>query len=310
MGSLAALRSSALRALVAVPLVVLAACHHRDTGEEVVVTSSTCLRCAPATKIGSLTSEEMDETSGLVASTTREGVYFAHNDSGDRARFFAVDERGARLATYVYSSDRVRDCEDLGIGPCGDGTRGSCLFIGDIGDNLRLRDEISVYRVHEPDTFTDATVSSDRLRFVYPDGAHNAEALLVHPTTGVLTIVVKEDKRPSGIYEAPLPFTPGARATLRRVGSIASPAGSKRFTGASVRAGEGILLRTYTHAYFVRLDPATSVAEALAAPLCSLPVRREETGEAIAWRRDGGGFLTIGEGEGADVNFTACTDPR
>lgn len=288
------------------PLVV-SACHKRDTGEEIVVTSATCLRCEPAKAIGRLTSEDMDETSGLVASRVRDGVYFAHNDSGDKARFFAVDEQGTRLATYVYSTDKVRDCEDLGSGPCADGSGMSCLYLGDIGDNLKLRDEVSVYRVHEPDTFADATVPSDRLRFVYPDGAHNAETLLVHPTSGVITIVSKEHKEASGIYEASPPFTPGARTALRRVGSIASPAGSKRFTGASVRAGEGILLRTYTHAYFVPFLSGQSVAEALAAPLCSLPVRREETGEAIAWRRDGSGFITIGEGEGADVNFTACS---
>ncbi|HVV04917.1 MAG TPA: hypothetical protein VHC96_11885 [Puia sp.] len=31
----------------------------------------------------------MDETSGIAASVTNPGLYYAHNDSGDSSRFFA-----------------------------------------------------------------------------------------------------------------------------------------------------------------------------------------------------------------------------
>ena len=291
---------------------VLAAsgCHHRDEGEGLVVTSSTCIRCQPAVVVGALQSKEMDETSGIASSSTGDGVYFAHNDSGDVARFFAIDEQGARLAAFTFSPAPVVDCEDIARGPC-DAGGASCLYVADIGDNTRQRGSITIYRVKEPLTIADATVSSDRLALRYPDGAHDAETLLVHPRTGVLTIVTKEKAGgASTVYEAPMPLTPGVLVTLLPVGTLRSPAGSPRFTGGSVHPeARGILLRTYTHVFFAPMRPEQTVAEALRAPLCSLPIAHEDQGEAIAWLRAGKGFLTVGEGIGASVNLTRCEGP-
>ena len=42
---------------------------------------------------------QIAESSGIVATTTRDDVVFTHNDSGDTARFFAVDRYGSRLAS-------------------------------------------------------------------------------------------------------------------------------------------------------------------------------------------------------------------
>ena len=296
-------------AAFAFAVLIFAGCTRRDVGDGIVVRSSTCIRCGAPERVGALASREMDETSGAVSSSTSDDIYFGHNDSGDSARFFAFDRSGSLLGTFVYSKDDVIDCEDIARGAC-DGTTDpgkSCLFIADIGDNHSRRDHITLYRVVEPTVIHDAKVSSDRILLKYPDGPHDAETLLIHPLTGVITIVTKVAKGSSGIYEVPMPFHPDVLTTLIKVGTLTSPAGSPRFTSGSVKPdGRGILLRTYTHVYYVPMKPEDTVAKALASPLCSLPVAPEDQGETIAWLRGGDGFLTTSEGRGADLHVVHC----
>jgi hypothetical protein len=298
-----------MRLLLLCVMVLVSSCKRRDTGDDIVVTSSTCLRCDAPRTTGTLAAGEMNETSGLAASSRFDGVFFANNDSGDGARFFAVDLTGKRLATFVYAREKVVDCEDIARGPC-DGVDPSrlCLYIGDIGDNTSIRHGITVYRVSEPTALADTDLAADALPMVYPDGPHDAETLLVHPVTGVLTIITKVASGASSIYEAAPPLAAGRVTTLTKAGTITSPAGSPRFTGGDV-APKGIVLRTYTHAYFVPLRPGQSVASALGAPLCSLPVAREEQGEAIAWSRSADGFVTTSEGKFARISSVHCEGP-
>jgi len=106
----------------------------------------------------------------------------------------------------------------------------------------------------------------------------------VHPTTGVITLVTKVKSGASGIYEAPAHLVPGTTSVFVKAGTLAIPAGSPQVTAGSVHpSGRGVLLRTYSHLYFAPMRPEQSVAQALAAPLCTLPVAREEQGEAVAW---------------------------
>jgi hypothetical protein len=289
-------------------LAFASACHKRDGGDDIVVTSATCLHCQPAASVGKLESREMDETSGLVASALHVGLYYANNDSGDVARFFAIDEHGAKKATFTFSASPVTDCEEITSGPCVSG--GTCLYIGDIGDNFRTRASIDVYRVGEPVAIADVTLPSLRFTLKYPDGAHDAEVLLVHPYTGAITIVTKEKDGPASVFTAPPLINPGPPIVLTKAGTLKSPAGSPRFTGASLHPqARGILLRTYTHVYFAPMTQGQTIADALQAPLCSLPIVREDQGESVAWRRDGTGFLTIGEGVNVSVNETRCDAP-
>ena len=65
------------------------------------------------------------------------------------------------------------------------------LYVGDIGDNASRRASIDVYRVPEPRVGAAASAPAARLRLRYPDGAHDAEALLVDPLRGDLVIVTK-----------------------------------------------------------------------------------------------------------------------
>ncbi len=62
---------------------------------------------------------------------------------------------------------------------------------GDIGDNNEDRPSVDLYRVPVRQPLGDGEVQADRYRLVYPDGPHDAEAVLVHPTTGRIYLVSK-----------------------------------------------------------------------------------------------------------------------
>jgi len=260
---------------------------------------------------GSLVHRDIDEASGMVASAAHAGVFYVHNDSGDRARFFAIDASGADRGTFdVVGAENV-DWEDAARGPCGGAT---CLYFGDIGGgSSKARAEITVYRVPEPTTVGPAlgpgphSVTAEAFPLVYPDGAHDAETLLVHPQTGVVTIVTKEKAGPSTIYELPMPLTPLVRATLVKIAQLTVPCGSPRLSGGDIHpAGLGVLIRTDTDVLYYPMASGQSAARALGGSACRLAPPREKNGESIAWTASGDGFVTLSEGARAKLHLAGC----
>ena len=96
------------------------------------------------------------------------------NDSGDTGRVFVVDRDGRTVGVTGWGDPR--DVEALA--PGGDGT----VWVGDIGDNSAVRDSVRVSNV--PVGGADADVDGPAYELVYPDGARDAESLLVDPATG------------------------------------------------------------------------------------------------------------------------------
>src|SRR5678816_20005 len=55
--------------------------------------------------------------------------------------------------------------EDIAVAPC---PGGSCLYIGDIGDNHASRSSIAIYRVPEPAPNAKATDQAEVMHATYP----------------------------------------------------------------------------------------------------------------------------------------------
>src|SRR5436853_7746983 len=91
------------------------------------------------TKIGEVAAP-IDEDSGLAISRKFPNRIYHVNDSGDSGRFFITDFTGKDLRIVNINGFAPEDAEDLGIGPCAPST--DCIFVGDIGDNLRTRKTI------------------------------------------------------------------------------------------------------------------------------------------------------------------------
>ncbi len=226
-------------------------------------------------------------------------VLWAHNDSGDEARIFALTSTGRLLAELPVTGAENVDWEDIAIGAAPDGSQ--ALYIGDIGDNEARRDEIVVYRVPEPSlqaAIPPATQPAARLALRYPDGAHDAEALLVDPTSGALVVVTKSFGGESGVYTATAPVA-GQVTALRRRGRL-NLGGGQAVTAGDVSAdGRTIVLRTYDRAVVWRRRAKESVAGALHRKPCTTrddALLAEGQGETLALTADGRAFHTVPEG--------------
>ncbi|MCC6644387.1 MAG: hypothetical protein IT374_02305 [Polyangiaceae bacterium] len=236
------------------------------------------------------------ELSGVVASRARAGVFYAHNDSGDTARFFAFDRSGAAAGEFVVAGEAATDWEDVAAGPC---DAGACLFFADIGDNDAKRAEVWLVKVTEPappsEPGAPTVLAGERVRFVYPDGPHDAETLLVHPVTGDAYVVTKSETGASAVYRLAAPLAAGPAREATKLTTLQLPAGGSLLaTGGDVHpCAERFLLRTYSRLYEYRAPPGEPFERAFdASPTTLLTDFDELQAEAVAYLPDGRGFVT------------------
>jgi hypothetical protein len=209
---------------------------------------------------------------------------WAMADGGRRVVVHRLDTDDCTVRASRTAEVDPFDAEDLARGPDGE------LWVGDLGDNRHERETVAVVvlprrgeaRVH---------------RLTYPDGPHDAEALLVDGA-GVPYVVTKEAGRPAGVYRTEGPPSGPDPMPLVRVGAVALPPsdtvggplgglGSRVVTGAATSAdGHVVALRTYTDAWLYAV-PDGDVGAALAGAPTRVPLPDEPQGEAIAFTRDG-----------------------
>jgi hypothetical protein len=240
--------------------------------------------CGPlkAHTLGRVNAASATELSGLVLA--RSGVLWTLNDSGDSPRVFGLDRRGRLLREVAVTGAEAVDWEDIAI-------RGKTLYAGDIGDNLAQRPEVAVYRFGEPGPGV-TSVAAERIALKYPDGAHDAEALLVDPRDGTVAIVTKDLGGASGVY------TSTRGGSLKKRGTLKLGIGQLITAGDVSGDGRTIVLRSYDRAFVWTRGRKESLARALKRAPCSADadLLDEGQGESIALTRDGRAFYTVPEG--------------
>ncbi|HKV34152.1 MAG TPA: hypothetical protein VJP89_07525 [Pyrinomonadaceae bacterium] len=266
----------------------------------------------PPTRITRIKSQSITESSGLVASRTLPGAYWTHNDSGDGPFIYAINTRGNSLGVFRVTGANARDWEDISIGP-GPQSNRTYLYIGDIGDNGEQRTDIVVYRVAEPDLKNakgstkakpNTTEPAEAIRLKYPDGKHDAETLLVHPTTGNLYIVTKVTFANPVVYEAAAPLTPGKTITMKRIGEVHVPSiFGGALTGGSVSPdGRRVALCDYFQGYELVLPArSTNFDDIWKEKMTGFDLGKRQQGESIAYRLDGNALLATSEGKEFDL---------
>ncbi|XP_062591880.1 uncharacterized protein LOC134253375 [Saccostrea cucullata] len=137
--------------------------------------------------LAKVTDIQINEASGLAASRLHPGVLYTHNDSGDRARIFAVDsEGGGTLAVYDIPSAAHHDWEDMAVGVCPSGS-GSCIYIGDVGGNYGDAGSVkNIYVVEEPDVISGNDTLPLLAKLHYNWDVYDTETLMVDPTGDLL----------------------------------------------------------------------------------------------------------------------------
>ena len=243
-----------------------------------------------------ITDPRLPELSGLVSAGDS---MLAVNDGGDRAEVYVLD--GSCAVGDVRSADiDPYDPEDLALGP--DGT----LWLADTGDNNQERATVALIGLR-PDG------SSTLTRLSYPDGAHDAEALLLAPD-GTPYIVTKEVLGASSVYRPDAPLADRATLPMSKVlalgftltgtpGGPVGRAGQLLVTGGAVSAdGRRIALRTYTDAYVWPLS-GSDVVGALSGEPVRVPLPDSPQGEAISFAANSADLLVSGEGLPAVVTL-------
>jgi hypothetical protein len=256
--------------------------------------------------LASLQSRDVDESSGIAASRRNDGVYWTHNDSGDGPYVYAFNRTGRSLGVWRVTGAQARDWEDMAVGP-GPVRGRSYLYVGDIGDNERKWDSVVVYRVPEPrvqpgdagstKASPRATAKAEALRLRYPDGKHDAEALMVHPVTGDLYIVTKGGGTGAEVYRLKAPYAAGPVHTLKRVGAVSVPSLLGGFvTGGDISPdGRRVALCDYMGAYEYTVPPNRGFDAVWGVTPRSVNLGSRRQGEAVCYRRDGRSLLATSE---------------
>ena len=260
-----------------------------------------------AVPLGVIQDRKLNEISGVTASRRTPGVLWMHND-GLQARFFAVQTNGQRLATFALRAD-VDDLEDMASGP-GPLPDDNYLYLGDIGDNKGIRRIVRVLRFLEPalnkgpaGSRAEFVDSFETLQLRYPDGPHDAEALIVDPLSGDLFIVTKERKRARVFRAAQQAWSRPGPVQLELVAELKVD----DVSGGDISAdGNRVLLRREGKAWLWKRRPEESISSTLLKSHEKVPVigpPNEANGEAIAFATDDSGYFTVGEGRRERIFF-------
>jgi hypothetical protein len=195
------------------------------------------------------------------------------------------------------------DTEDIAMDAAG------AFWIADIGGNTTYRTAVSLYR------WMPGTAGTDVARYdlSYPDGAHDAEALLLAHDGRV--VIVTKTRRIAGVYLANAPL--GPVGALRLVGGVdvrrfcpRCRGGSLLVTGGAVsRDGTRVALRTYDRAfewYARHGDIVGAILSGIPRQILLPPSRQ---GEAIAYTDDARTLLTATERVPAPIGAVPLRPP-
>jgi hypothetical protein len=265
--------------------------------------------CLPTTEPAALP-DLLRESSGAALSRFHPDLIWTHNDGGQGQRLYAVGVDGRLRADVLLDNAPNRDWEDMELAPC---EEGSCLFIGDVGDNYGRWEEALVHRLPEP-ALTDSVARVTTRAARYPHGPRDAEALFVLPGERI-HLITKGSDGPVEVYRFPDEATgTGAPGVLELVqvlddGKRVLP---RQVTGASASpSGDEVVVRTYETLEFYRVDGDTLAL--VADRTINLRPLGEAQGEAVGWGTGGRLVLTSERGpfgSAASLTMLHCSEDR
>ncbi len=263
------------------------------------------------TELGAVASDLIVEASGLAASRANDSTFWVVNDSGNESLLHAVGADGEDIAAIAVEGVLGFDWEDIAVGP-GPEPGVSYIYIGDIGDNLRLRSTISLLRFPEPDLNDPPAAISDAttIRLSYPASPEDSEAMWIDPLTGEIFVATKRQQDGRAIvYRAPpAPAEPLEPILLHPVAEFEFP-DNGQVTGADVSTdGSVVALRGYNEVWmWVRTD--LSYEATLAAEPCLAPAPEEIQGESLTFLPGELSYVTLSEGAAKPLNLVPVSRP-
>jgi hypothetical protein len=320
-------RRTELSVLAALALVASLSCDQRESAAQQRSKSpreEVPTRARELTRIRMRDRSDLVESSGAAMSSTQPGVLFTINDSGNEPLLFAVDTMGASRGTWRVQNAQNVDWEAVSIGTCGSPRTISCVYIGDVGDNLETIPVRAIYRTPEPsagDRNLAGAIAAERLVFRYADGPHDVEAMYVAPNGDVVLITKRRrlaaDRRmrPALVFTLPASaWGAGKIAVATLTDSLPIVPGSARLrtiTDAALSPDARLLaVRTYAEVYTFAVDSATGRPRGGAPSVCDLTRVQNDNGEGITWVGRTNTLLLTGEGRREPMYIVRCPLPK
>jgi hypothetical protein len=248
-----------------------------------------------------MTDKSIGELSGMASDGQK---MYAINDGGTKLSVYVLNKTTCKVERTITNKTDPFDVEDMAR--ASDGT----FWLADTGDNNKNRETVALHTL-SPEG------KAALYRLTYPDGAHDAEALLLG-RGGVPYLVTKTPLGAAEVYRPEGKLTSPGPTKLTRVASVdlkttETPGGPERVphsistilvTGGAVSAdGKVIALRTYTDAYLYSA-PDGDIVAALGRTAVRVPLPNEPQGESIAFEPDGT-LLSGSEGVGQPIRAVA-----
>lgn len=210
-----------------------------------------CAQWDRAVHLGDL-DDMVHESSGMETSTLVPGRLYHTNDSGDGPTVYVTDAQGQSVRKVQVQDFDPKDTEDLSVGTCPQGTS-SCLYLADIGDNLKRRSSIQIAILEEAKLGAKAARPLNVVKVRYPEGAQNAESMAVHPSGDAYIITKREGG--GRIYRIPKANLMLKETTAELMGSVQFSDGDALATGMDISEdGSSFLLLTYQDVLHFNVD--------------------------------------------------------
>lgn len=255
---------------------------------------------APAAVLCTINDQNLREISGLVATANGYAVMNDGSGSPARDRVFLLDKSCRVTKSQPYGPPGPRDPEDLATGKDGS------LWVADIGDNSTNTERRSTIALWKFSANLTATPALYRLR--YPDGPHDAEALLLAADDSPIIITKGTTKSDIYVPVGPLTVSRGQNqfVDLKKIGEFtpqrtgtSNPLGLLGYFavtgGANSPDRSKVAIRTYADAYEWDVPDGDIVKAVTTGKPRVTPLPDEEWGEAIAYTRDSAAFLTVSD---------------
>ena len=238
-------------------------------------------------KHGDLENEKIIESSGLAASRKFPGRFWTHNDSGNKPRLYAFNRKGQHLGTSKIKNAKCDDWEDLAIANI-NGV--STLIIGDIGNNTRRRDELSIYFADEPENPKKDIKVSRKIDLTWDGEPFDSEALAYDEQTQEFFLFEKK----LGLGNRVFRFTFDPRKMKQTVkAQVIGTLNIPMITAADISSdGKRLAICTYLNGFLFTRKAGETWQKAFRgdAEIVTLPARRQ--GETICFGPNDSLFLT------------------
>jgi hypothetical protein len=305
-----------MRKLLTLSLIVnlllqFSACSDKSAEKKPRLATAANSRFGEAKQVGQITTKDIDEGSGIAASMCQADVYWTHNDANNKDLLFAIDLSGNVRGVWKVEGASNEDWEDISSYK---DPAGQCfLYIADIGDNDGKRPEHAIYRLREPvlsanqsDSIDNPvrTERADSIRFNYGGTLPNAETLLVHPTSGDIYIITKEETDPATVFAIKGSFGSDAVVIAQPIAKLSLPSNPNgQLTGGDISPdGRHLVLMDYAGGYeFWMPDGGTDFARIFSQPPVTMNLAELTHGEGICYTPDGRSIIAIRDGKRSPI---------